>query len=133
MKIISKGVGILFKLMEIKEDFVTRNLIFKSEISGKCYDVFDDSMLIGDDQFDFLKEHNNYDCKFSILGDLSHKGELFECCGTEKIGKKSFIKVKNNNNDYFYFFTSENILSDRIRINVLRYDLLAVGKIINDR
>ena len=51
-----------------------------------------------------------------------------------KIANMQLVRVRNNSGDIFYIPDSlENGVQSSVRINIRRYDLLAVGEIINDR
>lgn len=51
-----------------------------------------------------------------------------------KIANMQLVRIRNNSGDIFYIPDSlENEVQSSVRINIRRYDLLAVGEIINDR
>lgn len=51
-----------------------------------------------------------------------------------KIANMQLVRVRNNSGDIFYIPDSlENRAQSSVSINIRRYDLLAVGEIINDR
>lgn len=51
-----------------------------------------------------------------------------------KIANMQLVRVRNNSGDIFYIPDSlENEVQSSVSINIRRYDLLAVGEIINDR
>ena len=57
----------MYKVIAIKEYEFTRDIIVESQKSKQQYTVFDDSDLIGNDQFSFVKEQGIYDCKIGML------------------------------------------------------------------
>ncbi|WP_283598330.1 hypothetical protein [Ligilactobacillus saerimneri] len=59
---------------------------------------------------------------------------LLKVLNKEKITNMQLVRVRNNSGDIFYIPDSlENGVQSSVRINIRRYDLLAVGEIINDR
>lgn len=124
----------MYKVITIKNYEFTRDIIVESKKSKQRYTVFDDSDLVGNDQFFFVREQEIYDCKLGILGDIDPSGELFDILSKERIGKMNLIKISNLQGDEFYFPNQANMkLGGKINLNVKRYDLLAVDGKVNDR
>lgn len=126
----------MYKLNKIINYEVTRDLILESGKSKQEYTVFDDSDILGNDEFDFLKVGNKYQCKIGIFGDVSDSdnGTKFLVLGKEKIGNRYFEKVVNSQDDIFFMpicatFTTDSIIYIKIR----RYDLLEVNDIVYDK
>lgn len=126
----------MYELTRIINYEVTRDLILKSQKTKQSYTVFDDSDILGDNKFNFLKTGNEYNCKISILGDLSDSisEEKYKIIDQEKIGSMKFEKISNSVCDLFYLPVygmkeSNNI----IYVNVKRYDLLSVDDIIYNK
>lgn len=74
----------MFKLIKIMNYEVTRDLVFESIETKKKYQVFDDSDILGKNQFDFLKVNQTYNCKFSIFGSVDNTGQEFNVIGLKK-------------------------------------------------
>lgn len=124
----------LCKVNKITEYQVTRDVFFESEKTHTVYKVFDDSDILGDDQFSFLEIGNKYDCKIGIFGELDSLGLPFVVLDREKIGTMDTLKIKNKVGDIFYCMYEKDLVENsEIHLNVRRYDLLSVGDIINDR
>lgn len=124
----------LYRVNEIISYAVTRDLVLRSELTDKEYVVFDDSDVLGKKQFSFLKIGDTYQCKIGIFGEVDSNGSEFEVLNKEKIANMKLVRVKNNSGDIFYIPDSpENVMQSSVKINIRRYDLLAVGEIINDR
>lgn len=125
---------LMYKVVAIKNYEFTRDIIVESQNSKQQYTAFDDSDLIGNDQFSFVKEQEIYDCKLGILGEANPSGETFDVLSKEKVGKMNLLKVSNSDGDNFYLPATEDIkIGSQIKLNVKRYDLLSVNNIINDR
>ena len=75
----------MYELTKIINYEVTRDLVLESQKTNQSYTVFDDSDILGDDKFNFLKTGNRYSCRISILGDLSDSvsGTKFKVIGQE--------------------------------------------------
>ena len=124
----------MFKLIKIMNDEVTRDIVFESIETKKKYQVFDDSDILGKNQFDFLKVNQTYNCKFSIFGSVDNTGQEFNVIGLKKIGYMDFAKIQNMVGDIFYFPNSSKFKENGIvHIKVDRYDLIEVNGIIHDR
>lgn len=124
----------MYKVVAIKDYEFTRDITVESQKSKQQYTAFDDSDLIGTDQFSFVKEQELYDCKLGILGKVSSSGEPFNVLLRELVGKMNLLKVSNSAGDNFYLPATPGIeIGNQIKLSVERYDLLAVNDVINDR
>lgn len=124
----------MYKVIAIKEYEFTRDIIVESQKSKQQYTVFDDSDLIGNDQFSFVKEQEIYDCKIGILYEVNRSGKIFYVLSREKVGKMNLFKVSNSDGDNFYLPATTDIkIGSQINLIVKRYDLLSVNNVINDR
>ena len=123
-----------YRVREIEQFDVTRNLVLQSLNSGREYLVFDDSDILGDNQFSFMKRDGEYECSIGIFGELAPTGEEFRVTGHATIGHMKLIQLQSGMGDRFYLPQSQEAAKSRtIHVTVLRYDLLAVAGEINDR
>lgn len=124
----------MYKVVAIRNYEFTRDIIVESQNSKQQYKAFDDSDLIGNDQFSFVKEKEIYDCKLGILGETNPSGEIFDVLSREKVGKMNLLKVSNLDGDNFYLSATTDVkIGSQIKLNVKRYDLLSVNDIVNNR
>lgn len=124
----------MYKVIAIKEYEFTRDIIVESQKSKQQYTVFDDSDLIGNNQFSFVKEQEIYDCKIGILYEVNRSGKIFYVLSREKVGKMNLFKVSNSDGDNFYLPATTDVkIGSQINLIVKRYDLLSVNNVINDR
>lgn len=124
----------MHKVITIKNYEFTRDIVVESQMSKQRYTVFDDSDLVGNDQFSFVREQEIYDCKLGILGEVTPSGETFNVLSKEKIGKMNLLKISNSDGDNFYLPATTNLkIGSQIKLSVKRYDLLSVNNVINDR
>jgi hypothetical protein len=125
---------LMYKIIAIKNYEFTRDIIVESQKSKQQYTVFDDSDLIGNDQFSFVKGQGIYDCKIGILGETSPSGKIFDVLSREQVGKMNLLKVSNSDGDNFYLPDIKDVkIGSQVKLSVERYDLLSVNNIINDR
>lgn len=123
-----------FQLNRIDPFEVTRNLYFESMHSHREYCVFDDADILGHDQFHFLQAGYQYNCKLGIFGDIDEAGEAYTVSGYEQIGHMHLVRVTNSVGDVFYFNEFDDAsVGSKVHLLARRFDLLAVGDIINDR
>ena len=124
----------MYKVITIKNYEFTRDIIVESQKSKQQYIVFDDSDLVGNDQFSFVREQEIYDCKLGILGEVTSSGKTFNVLSKEKIGKMNLLKISNSDGDNFYLSAATNLkIGSQIKLSIKRYDLLSVNNVINDR
>lgn len=86
----------MYKVKEIIPYEFTRDIV----LLGKGHQqikVFDDSDILGNNDFEFLMTGHSYSCKIGILGDISKSGKSFSVNGREKIGTTWFIKLSDAN------------------------------------
>lgn len=74
----------MYKVITIKNYEFTRDIIVESKKSKQRYTVFDDSDLVGNDQFSFVREQEIYDCKLGILGEVIPSRETFNVLSKKK-------------------------------------------------
>lgn len=125
----------MYKVKDIISYEFTRTIVLQGEDNQQIR-VFDDSDLLGNDDFKFLHVDHSYNCKIGILGDISESGELFVVNGREKIGTTWFVKLNDDHQNVFYLEPDTNNLNDwgkSLRIEIERYDLLQVDNIIHGR
>ena len=125
----------MYKVKDIISYEFTRTIVLQGEDNQQIR-VFDDSDLLGNDDFKFLHVDHSYNCKIGILGDISESGELFAVNGREKIGTTWFVKLNDDHQNVFYLEPDTNNLNDwgkSLRIEIERYDLLQVDNIIHGR
>lgn len=129
----------MYKLIEIKEYCMTRDLIFENEKTKKIEMCFDDSDLI----YRKVKLHINelYDCKIKLLGDVtedleSRYGKVIEL---EKetvciIGNRKFFLVHDCfGNLYYINYDEVKLCPQKFLYNFTRCDLLQLNNVVHER
>ena len=125
----------MYKVEEIIPYEFTRNIVLQDK-EHKQIKVFDDSDLLGNNDFKFLKIGHSYSCKIGILGDIGKSGKLFIVNGHEKIGTTNFIKLCDDEQRIFYLEPDAyipNNLKNNVKIDIERYDLLQVDNVVHGR
>lgn len=115
----------------------TRDIIFESS-KGQEITVFDDSDLIGNDDFAFLKVGQSYNIVIGILGDLAKTGTEFTVLGKRSIESISFLELADGDENIFCLEPDGQEIDDlteksKIRVDVERYDLLQVDNVVHGR
>ena len=58
----------MFELLEINENMATRFLKLKNLETGCLEECFDDSAVVGEENFDFMENNHRYECKIKLFG-----------------------------------------------------------------
>lgn len=123
----------MYKLLEIKESMMTREILLENvdtKIKNWC---FDDSELKSNNNFHFMEIGEVYDCKILLFGSSveNPEEETFECELIEEvsIGNKRLTKVKINKD--IYYIDVVNLHSKKIYYKVTRKDIIQVDSIIH--
>ena len=96
----------MYKLVKIKEAMRTRFLTLENMDTGTVDDCFDDSDVVNDDDFSFMRLGEIYDCKIKLFGNVIDKeaeGSTF-CRITDEnvmVGKRNLVKVETDEGTYY--------------------------------
>lgn len=58
----------MYRVVSIDRDEMTKNIQIKNLETGTVDICFDDSSLVSDENFDFMREGNEYECKIKLFG-----------------------------------------------------------------
>ncbi|EHQ6863356.1 TPA: hypothetical protein ACSY4D_00510 [Listeria monocytogenes] len=128
----------MYYVESITESVVTRVLELKNESTGTVDLCFDDSAVVSNKNFEFMKQGNSYDCKIKLFGDLVKEKEerTVACLITNvnvRIGNSDFLEV--NVKDDAYYIPKEKVLNileqDIILFKISRKDLIEVNDVIH--
>ncbi|EGK1784657.1 hypothetical protein IOO79_002212 [Listeria monocytogenes] len=128
----------MYYVESITESVVTRVLELKNESTGTVDLCFDDSAVVSNKNFEFMKQGNSYDCKIKLFGDLVKEKEerTVACLITNvnvRIGNSGFLEV--NVKDDVYYIPKEKVLNileqDIILFKISRKDLIEVNDVIH--
>jgi len=125
----------MYKLIEIDEAMMTRDIKLKNLKTGVLEICFDDSGLFSDDcNFEFMEIGKEYDCKILLFGNrLEETTENLmvkykvnrEVC----IGKRKFLEVERDGN--IYYLNEGNIHDEHVYYAFTRKDIIQVSDIIH--
>lgn len=125
----------MYKVKKIDQFEFTRNIVLAST-DGTEITVFDDSDLLGNNDFDFIKVGQSYNFKIGILGDVCKIGKEFIVGENQKIGEVVFRCLLDSKNNVFYLEPDNQAISDdeigsKIKVDVERYDILQVNETVH--
>jgi len=128
----------LFKLINIKDYMVTRDIQLKNIETETIEICFDDSALVGIENFEFMKIGNLYDCKIMLFGDVvTEKIERAVKCDiineNIKIGNRLLVEVLVGKDIYYVTkkYLKKNSQEKFFLFRVSRKDLIQVDNIIH--
>lgn len=126
-----------FKVKAIKNYAVTRDVILENLVSHKTYQVFDDSDVTGNNDFDFMKIGEKYDVKIGVMGrrvaQPTPASQPLTIVSSQQIGAFSWVKVVDENKTELFVHAEEidATIGQTINYEVGRYNLLQVDNTVN--
>ena len=128
----------MYKVTGIKEYAATRDVFLLNEETGTQETCFDDSALMGDENFSFMKQGERYECKIKLFGRLGlpEDSDLLACTVLERrvpVGVRKMAKVQVGQ-DIYYILEKE--LKDVGDVDVIYYsssrrDLIQVDNVLH--
>ena len=128
----------MYKAMGFKEAVATRKVFLLNEETGTQETCFDDSALMGDENFSFMKQGERYECKIKLFGRLGLPEEsgLLACTVLERrvpVGVRKLAKVQVGQDVYYI---PEGELKDIGDVDVIYYsssrrDLIQVDNVLH--
>lgn len=128
----------MYELIEVVEDDATRFLTLRNMETGVVEECFDDSAVVSDSNFGFMKKGQRYECKIKLLGKVLTEGadDGVVCKLVNKeviIGQKTMVEVRINNSQYYIprQKVSQCLEGDSFRFGFTRKDIVQVNNIIH--
>ena len=128
----------MYKLLNINESAITRFLQLENLETGTIENCFDDSAVRSNDNFEFMKVGNTYDCKILLFGKFLEKKtessvEVRIINPVVVIGKRTMLEVQVGRDTYYIpqrkaFNASIN---ERLNFYYTRKDLIQVNDVIH--
>ena len=128
----------MYKAMGFKEAVATRKVFLLNEETGTRETCFDDSALMGDENFSFMKQGERYECKIKLFGRLGlpEDSDLLACTVLERrvpVGVRKLAKVQVEQDIYYI---PERELKDIGDVDVIYYsssrrDLIQVDNVLH--
>ena len=110
----------------------------KNMKTGTVDICFDDSALVSDENFDFMSEGNEYDCKIKLFGtvvsDMQENSVLCKIVNTSiVVGTKKMVQVLVGEDQYYIPESKiSNVLNSKeIIFKYTRKDLIEVNHVIH--
>ena len=128
----------MYKVISIDTDEMTKTVKIKNLKIGTVDICFDDSELVSDKDFNFMKIGDEYECKIKLFGNVvSNIQENVVLCKLVNtsimIGSKKMVMVLIENDAYYIPEKKLNKIlnTDKFYFKYTRKDLIAVNNIIH--
>ena len=128
----------MYKVIGFDEAVATRDVFLLNEETGTRETCFDDSALLGYENFSFMKQGEHYECKIVLFGRLGLPEEsgLLACTVLERrvpVGVRKMAKVQVGQDIYYI---PERELKDVGDVGVIYYrssrrDLIQVDNVLH--
>ena len=128
----------MYKVMGFDEAVATRDVFLVNEETGTRETCFDDSALMGYENFSFMKQGGRYECKIKLFGRLGlpEDSDLLACTVLERrvpLGVRKLAKVQVGQDIYYI---PERELKDVGDVDVIYYsssrrDLIQVNSVLH--
>ena len=128
----------MYRVTGIKEYAATRDVLLLNEETGTQETCFDDSALLGYENFSFMKQGEHYECKIVLFGRLGlpEESDLLACTVLERrvpVGVRKMAKVQVGQDIYYI---PERELKDVGDVDVIYYsssrrDLIQVNNVLH--
>ena len=128
----------MHKVMCITDYAMTRDVKLKNTETGTIDDCFDDSSLVSEENFDFIKLGNEYSCKIKLFGEVASNfdDKILSCKIVRKdvtIGKRRMVQVLVNKD--LYYIPQREVekyeVGDSVLFCCTRKDLIQVDDVIH--
>lgn len=128
----------MYKVVFIDRDEMTRNVQIENLKTGTVELCFDDSSLVSDENFDFMREGNEYACKIKLFGtvvqNMQENTVLCKIVNSSIIvGTKKMVEVLVGEDTYYIpeKKISHLINPNEILFKFTRKDLIEVNNVIH--
>ena len=126
----------MYKVLSIENDEMTKDIELKNIKTGTIDTCFDDSALVSDRNFNFMREGREYKCKIKLFGNvainLQEKSVLCKVVDNNIIvGTKKMVKVLVEDDEYYISAKKINDFLDtkEFYFKYTRKDLIEVDNI----
>lgn len=128
----------MYSVVSIDNDEMTRNVKLKNLETGTIDTCFDDSAVLSDENFDFMKEGGKYNCKIKLFGNVvSNVQDKAVLCKTIKeniiVGAQKMAKVLVEDDEYYVPAKKISKLVDlkEFYFKYSRKDLIEVDNVVH--
>lgn len=128
----------MYSVVSIDNDEMTRNVKLKNLKTGTIDMCFDDSAVVSDENFDFMNEGSEYNCKIKLFGNIAlNMQDNVALCKIVKeniiVGTQKMIKVLVEDDEYYIPAKKIRKLVDlkEFYFKYTRKDLIEVDNVIH--
>ena len=128
----------MYKVIKIQRYRATRDVELLNESTGTKDLCFDDSALVSNDNFEFMKVGKDYDCKIELFGDfvdirMDSSAEVKVINPKVIVGKRVMLEVQVGKDIYYIPRAKADKISTKGRLyfNFTRKDLIQVDDVIH--
>lgn len=126
----------MYKVIRFRDATLTRIVELENEETGTRHLCFDDSALVSNNNFEFMKVGQLYNCKIELFGNFSDQSEGMKC---QIIKLNTMIGLRNMtqimiDDDIFYVcaeLPKNDTVNKKIYINFTRKNLIQVDDVIH--
>jgi len=99
----------MYELIDVIASQMDRNIFLKNTITGTVDRCFDYSMMVSNDNFEFMKIGIEYNCKIMLFGEVVNESTegaqkvLVVTDEIQQVGNTEFIKVRIGADEYYVF------------------------------
>ena len=128
----------MYEVVSIDEALMTRFIMLRNRETGTMDECFDDSLVVSDNNFWFMKEGGKYDCKIQLFGNvvptMQEGAVLCKVIARDvMVGKRNRAKVLVGGDIYYLCQYEVNNLAegDLFYYDASRKDLIQVDDVIH--
>ncbi len=126
----------MYKVLEMIEYDITRDIIVQNEETGTIDECFDDTDIAGDNCFEFVKQGKLYDFKIALFGGREDSASTVAVkCQIKKellVGDEKFFEVLVGKDSYYVYRDDlpDDFHEDTFFFHCVRKDLIQVDDVI---
>lgn len=128
----------MHKVLSIHSFAITRDVVLENAKTGTIDTCFDDSRLVSANNFGFIKQGEEYECKIKLFGEVlanaQEEAVLCKVIETDvRIGTKEMVKVMVEADEYYIprQKIENSLYQDEFYFRYTRKDLVAVDDIVH--
>lgn len=128
----------MYELILVEDDEMTRIVKLRNLDTGTIEECFDDSAVVSDEGFNFMKVGKRYECKIKLFGKVVEEAndKSVLCTIVDRnivIGTKNMIKITIGDDEYYLpqKKLADYLNEDTFIFNYSRKDLIQVNDVIH--
>lgn len=128
----------MYELILVEDDEMTRMVKLRNLDTGTIEECFDDSAVVSNEGFNFMKVGERYECKIKLFGKVVEEAndKSVLCTIVDRniiIGTKNMIKITIGDDEYYLpqKKLADYLNEDTFIFNFSRKDLIQVNDVIH--